>query len=178
MKKANQKRFLRALVVCIGLCAATASKAHLMKAQHGTLNFKDDGVYMVLSLPASVFTAADENNDKLLSSDEFSKNRVDITKMIQQSITLGTDKKRRFLQGIMLNPETPHDSPNSPAPNIVVLGKFLPIETQSQLDFNIDIYANNLALPSIEITASRKSEGLSQVIEISAAHPAATLNIQ
>ena len=178
MNKANQKRFLQALVVCIGMCAAAASKAHLMKARHGTLNFKEDGVYMVLSLPASVFTTADENNDKLLSSDEFSKNRVDITKKVQQSITLGTDKKRRFLQGIMLNPETPHDSPNSPAPNIVVLGKFLPIQTQSQLDFSVDIYANKATLPSIEITASRKSEGLSQVFEISTTNPVATLNIQ
>ena len=172
----TRKRFFQALLFGASLCATVVAQAHLMKAQHGTLNFKDDGVYMVLSLPASAFGEADENNDKLLSSDEFSKNRFGMTEMIQRAVTLNSKYNDLMLEGIMLKLDTPHDSPKSPAPNVVVLGKFFLPNDKSALEFDINLFDSDQENHSIEITASRKSEGLKQVFEISSNTPRVKLN--
>ena len=37
--------------------------AHLMVPENGTLNFVDDNVYVVLSLPISAFKGVDDDND-------------------------------------------------------------------------------------------------------------------
>jgi len=154
MKQMNikliQKRFFQVLMFCTGLFVASVSHAHLMKPEHGTLNFKDDGVYMVLSLPASLFDAADENNDNLLSSSEFSKHQFSLTNRVQNAITLDTKTTSMVLQGIMLKADTPHDSPNSPAPNIVVLGKFLLPNTNDSLHFSVDFFESKAMQESIE----------------------------
>jgi len=55
MRNVINKRLLHAVVLSTSLGVMAMAQAHFMKAEHGTLNIKDDGVYMVLSLPASVF---------------------------------------------------------------------------------------------------------------------------
>ena len=81
------------------------------------------------------------------------------------------------LQGIMLKADTPHDSPNSPAPNIVVLGNFLLPTTNDSLHFSVDFFESKAMQESIEITASKKSEGLKQVFEISSKTPSSELKL-
>jgi hypothetical protein len=49
--------------------------AHLMVAQHGTLNIVDDGVFMVLSLPISAFNGVDEDSNGKISMLEFNNHR-------------------------------------------------------------------------------------------------------
>jgi hypothetical protein len=51
------------------------AEAHLMVAQHGTLNVVDDGVFMVLSLPVSAFDGVDDDNDGKVSMLEFNNHR-------------------------------------------------------------------------------------------------------
>ena len=60
-------RYLTGL--CLLLCAIAPAQAHLMVAQHGTLNLVGDGVYMVLSLPVSAFAGSDDDGDDKLSSE-------------------------------------------------------------------------------------------------------------
>jgi len=76
----------------------------------------------------------------------------------------------------LLKPDTPHESPESPAPHIVVLGKFVPMDTNEQWQFSVGFFENENESGSIEITASRKSEGLKQVFEISSKTPSAELD--
>ena len=50
-------------VLMLTLSLPQAALAHLMVAQHGSLNIVGDGAFMVLSLPASAFEDIDENGD-------------------------------------------------------------------------------------------------------------------
>jgi len=158
---------------------------HMQKEQTSTLNFKDDGIYMVLSLPSSIFDEADANDDDLLSIQEFAENRASIIEIIQQGVTLGTNKEMLFLQGVFLTPITPHESPKNPATRIVVLGKFnLPnIENDSDNQlrfsvnlFNVEVSDDSLKETAIKITASKKNENLKQVFELNSDERTALLD--
>ena len=122
---------------------------------------------MVLSLPTSLFDEADENNDNLLSTQEFSKHRVDLLEKVQQTIILSTKNDPLILKGVMLKLDAPHDTPDVPAANLVVLGKFMSPQEKSPLYFETDFpdYANSNHL--LKITASKKSDTLKQVFNIS-----------
>lgn len=72
-----------------------------MRAQRGTLNFADDGVYMVLSLPVSAF---DDNKNGLISMIEFNKHRADIVTRIKSGVVLSEKKDDKIIQGLMLSP--------------------------------------------------------------------------
>jgi hypothetical protein len=51
------------LSLTLNLIMGPVAHAHLMVAQHGTLNIVDDGVFMVLSLPISAFDGIDDDKD-------------------------------------------------------------------------------------------------------------------
>lgn len=95
-----------------------------MVAQHGTLNFLHSEVYMVLSLPATAFNAADEDNDGKLSLAEFSQHRIEIVSEVAAQVTLSDSTGILPLHGLMISPVTPHDAPKEPADQIIVMGRF------------------------------------------------------
>ncbi|MGK0269760.1 MAG: hypothetical protein ACI88H_000392 [Cocleimonas sp.] len=67
--------WIKTLQVSVLLIAAIVpqASAHLMVAQHGTLNFKGSGAFIVLSVPISAFTNINDDGDGKLSSSEFKK---------------------------------------------------------------------------------------------------------
>ncbi|WP_133146656.1 hypothetical protein [Shewanella sp. 10N.286.51.B7] len=65
------KKLAARITTCIILCGLTFSsvQAHMMVAQHGTINLVDDGAFMVLSLPVSAFHFLDNSLIELDDSD-------------------------------------------------------------------------------------------------------------
>jgi hypothetical protein len=98
------------LSLTLSLVMGPVAHAHLMVAQHGTLNIVDDGVFMVLSLPISAFDGVDDDNDGKVSMIEFNNHRAAIIESIEQNVTLGDKEGNLSLEGIMLSPVVPHDA--------------------------------------------------------------------
>ncbi len=153
-----------ALLLSAGVIAT--AHAHLMVAQNGTLNFLDDSVYMVLSLPASAFAGADENNDSELSLTEFSRHRTRLISAVKEQVTLSTEKGHLPLHGIMVSPVTPHNDPKAPAKQVIVMGRFSLAGSENELSFHVGLYGSQSDSRALKITANRKSENQRQVFEL------------
>lgn len=145
----------------------TSAQAHLMVAQHGTLNFLDDSVYMVLSLPASAFSDADENSDDQLSLVEFTEHRTDLIDAVTENVTLSNNAGNLQLNEIMISPVTPHDAPKEPADQVIVMGRFALDDEEDNLQFHIGLFGKQANFQTLEITATRKKENQKQVFELS-----------
>jgi hypothetical protein len=98
------------VILILTLLLPASAEAHLMAAQHGTLNFVDDGAFMVLSLPMSAFEGIDDDGDGKVSMIEFNNHRAAIIESIEQNVTLGDKEGNLSLEGIMLSPVVPHDA--------------------------------------------------------------------
>lgn len=151
-------------------------QAHLMVAQHGTLNFLDDSVYMVLSLPASAFSEADENDDGLLSLTEFSTHRSQLIEIVSGQVSLSTKGGKLTLSGLMVSPVTPHDDPKTPANQIIAMGRFSLENTDGELTFRVGLFGTQAEDQTLKITATRKSENNKQVFKLSTTKSSAKLN--
>ena len=156
---------IRLSLVVLALVSPLA-QAHLMKAQHGTLNIFEDGIYMVLSLPASAFDGIDENNDGKLSMMEFNNQRSTIIESIKNKITLSNSENNSSLEGIMLSPEVSHDSSDTSISQLVILGKFSVHQSNQQLIYTNNLYGKNIREQMITITATRQSDGKRVVFEL------------
>ncbi len=102
----------------------TAAMAHLMVAQHGTLNFVGNGAFMVMSLPASAFPEMDDDGDGKLSTAEFAKHQANIATAVTRGLQLSDAQGHRPLEGLMLVLSPSDEKPTEPADQLVVLGRF------------------------------------------------------
>ena len=68
--------------------------AHLMVAQHGTLNFVGQSAFMVLSLPISAFKNIDDDGNGAISLTEFNLHRKAIEKSVREQISLQPAQSR------------------------------------------------------------------------------------
>ena len=82
------------------------------------------------------------------------------------------------LEGVILKLDPPHDAPESPAANVVVLGKYSLSNTRYPLEFAVHFFDGSEDSYSIEVTASRKNEGLSHVFDVSSKTPSVRLDIK
>ena len=170
INKMNVKSKCQSLLtvsLLLGTVFSTQANAHLMVAQHGTLNFLDDSVYMVLSLPSTAFDAADDDKDGLLSLTEFSTHRTELINIISEHVSLSTKKKKLSIEGLMVSPVTPHDAPKNPANQIIVMGRFVLNDSDAELSFHMGLFGTDEKDQVLEVTASRKSENSQQVFEMS-----------
>ncbi len=69
------KRGLLSMTTLGLLIMPNLANAHLMVAEHGTLNFVDNNVFIVLSIPMSAFKGVDENKDGKVSIVEFNAHK-------------------------------------------------------------------------------------------------------
>lgn len=183
-KRVIRLRYLTAVFVMAIAMLMSSAHAHLMVAQRGTLNFLNHDVFMVLSLPASVFTFADKNSDSALSIEEFSTHRADIINAVMSQVSLSDELGPLVLSDVMVSPVTPHDAPKEPAEHIVAMGKFsLSASTADndnvshssntksdiarKLQFHIGLFKKQTDQQTITITASRKSLNLTHVFTLS-----------
>jgi hypothetical protein len=113
-----------ALALCAALLAWPAAQAHLMPAQRGTLNLVGDGAFVVLSLPVSAFSGADDDGDGLLSLAELQAHAADIQRQVAHGVQLWSDAGPRPLQGLMLELSPDDHLPNGTARQLVAMGRF------------------------------------------------------
>ena len=155
----------------------------MMVAQHGTLNVKDNGVYMMLSLPVSAFENVDDDGDGKLSSEEFRKYKPNIISSVNSKVSLSNEEGKRTLQGLLIIPVEPHEPANAPADQIVIMGRFYldksKTENNNNLIFNINLFGRSTNEKTYTISAKRKSttskSDEKDKFEITPQHPQRTL---
>ena len=91
--------FKQALAFLVaGFMALTAAQGHLIVDQKGTLNFVDDGAFLVISLPVTAFEGSDDDGDGRLSFAEMARHTAAIQRQIIASTSFMpmTDEARVF----------------------------------------------------------------------------------
>lgn len=162
MRLINKYLSATLLLISANLTIIFQANAHLMVAQHGTLNIIDDSVYMVLSLPISAFENVDDNGDGSLSNTEFSNHRVAMITAVQQQISLIDKLGALTLQGLLLSPVMPHDSTEKSTSQIIVMGRFLLRDTNSSLNFKVGLFAKEFDKSLLKVKVTRKKDKRSQ----------------
>ncbi len=155
------KTLLSSLVISAAIVPHVS--AHLMVAQHGTLNFKNDGAFMVLSLPVSAFEGIDDDGDGKMSSKEFSKHKPAIVIAVKNKVKLSDKEGTRPLQGLLLSPvvahDTPHDASKAASEQLIIMGRFALNKSKSEnsegLTFKLGLYGKKTDEKSMTITATR-----------------------
>lgn len=148
------------------------ARAHLMVAQHGTLNVVNDDVFMVLSLPISAFDTIDDDSDGTVTMVEFNNHRGAIVQSIRENITLGSGQENASLQGLMLSPVRPHDITSQEISQLAVMGRFSLHGLASDLRFHLGLFGTQVAERSMEITVTRNSDKHKAVFELTPGAPA------
>ncbi|MFT5485061.1 MAG: hypothetical protein ACI9GW_003731 [Halieaceae bacterium] len=150
----------------ISLFMVELAHAHLMVAQHGTLNILDDRVFMVLSLPISAFEGIDDDSDGRVSMIEFNLHRASIVETIKKEVRLSDEFGECSLRDIMLSPVLPHDASSESLYQLAVMGKFTLDNPKSLLRFHSGLYGKQAAEKILEITATKKSVEQKHVFEL------------
>jgi hypothetical protein len=144
------------LVVLVSACLVYfPSQAHLMVAQSGTLNVKNDAVFMVLSLPVSAFAGTDDNGDGFLSDEEFSRHRNEMVDLVEEGVALIAGDSRKPLRGTLLSPVFGHGGPKNTASQLVVMGRFSLGGISGDLKFTANLFGTGAEEQSLEIVATR-----------------------
>ncbi|KGJ86483.1 hypothetical protein [Colwellia psychrerythraea] len=155
------------LTLIVSMLFSQQLHAHMMVAQHGSLNVVDGGVFMVLSLPVSAFAGIDDDQDGKLSPQEFAIHRAEISEVIHSKVVLKDNSGKLALKGMMLSPVTAHHAPKAPASQLVVMGRFTLVDSHSELEYQLGLFGNNATEQTMLITATRKEDGSKQKIELS-----------
>ncbi len=144
------------------LSLTSNSSAHFMVAQHGTLNFVEDGVYMVLSLPMSAFDLEDSNSDGAISMIEFNQQRARVVELVRSQVTLFDEKGEREILGLMLSPELDHETEIENISQLVVMGKFNIGEPEGSMQFKADLFGDANDEQQLKLSAKRKTADIQQ----------------
>ena len=136
----------------------TASEAHVMSPDRATLNFRGDAAYMVLSLRLTSFEGIkfDQNNDGVISFDEFQTHQVLVQKLVAQRVQLEDEKGALTLEGVFVHFEAPH-SAGLDQPSIIVLGKFAMRDGLVPTEWTIDLWALKEKGNDIEATVTTQA---------------------
>jgi hypothetical protein len=140
------------------LAALPGAHAHLMVAQKGTLNFVGNGAFMVLSVPVSALKGTDDDGDGKLSMTELRTHRDQVISTLQSHIQLMDANGPRPLEGVMLTLSPPDDTPNAPASQLVVMGRFALADQAGPLRFQIGLFGKDTAEQSFKITMTRSAQ--------------------
>jgi hypothetical protein len=155
----------------LAICALPA-QAHLLVAQHGTLNLVDNAVFMAMSIPISAFAGIDANGDGDVTMIEFNRHREAVVASVQESVSLTDGEGRLGLQGVLLSPVTPHDGPTGSLTDVTVLGRFDLRNASTALRFENRLYAQEESRQSMKISATRPSDGYRTEFVLTPANPA------
>lgn len=141
-------------IICIS--AARPVNAHLMEEQHGTLNFLNEDIYMVLSLPIGAFTQLDDDRNGEISMIEFNNHRTVIMNLVRSKVILSHANGTIKLEGVMLSPVISHNVSNHSISQITVMGKFTSKINPKELSLGINLFGKKRNEQSFTITASDK----------------------
>jgi hypothetical protein len=161
------KKYLMAtFVILLTLATSTSSFAHIMVAQHGTLNVVNNGVFMVISLPVTAFKGIDDDHDGKLSTQEFNRHRQMISKTVINNIILKNNNEQATLTGLLLSPMVSHSLPTTPSSQIVITGRFVLTTPDRQLRYSIGLFGKKADEQLFNITAINSAEHKKQLIEL------------
>jgi hypothetical protein len=136
--------------------AVPAAQAHLMHAQHGTLNVAANGIYMVISLPVSAFDGLDRNRDGAVSMVEFNRERSNIIRSLRRQVALSDAQGPYPLQDIVLSPVSEGGSPTHAIAQLTVMGRFAVREPSGPLRFYLGLYGDGHDEQRVTMTATRE----------------------
>ena len=146
------------IAIAAVLLAVPRAHAHLIVAQHGTLNIVDGRVYMAISIPVSAFDRVDDDGDGAVTLQEVDNHRSSIAATVQQKITLHTGNTVLPVQGLMLSPTLTHDHKQQQVGNgvtqLVAMGQFQLDNTESALFLRIGLQGTDRSEQSFKITVS------------------------
>lgn len=151
------------IVVFFLLFASQSVKAHLMVAQHATLNIVEQGAYMVMSLPVSAFKGVDDNQDQRLSVEEFQTHREHIFQLVKQHVRLADSSGNLILQGLMVSPVMGHEHHSShahhhavdgyqSASQLVIMGRFSLNNELLTHTFHVGLFGHKPAEQQIKVS--------------------------
>ncbi|MDN3640368.1 hypothetical protein QWY82_16355 [Simiduia curdlanivorans] len=158
--------------LCLCLLFSPLVQAHLMVAQHGTLNIVDDGAFMVLSLAISSFQGIDDDNSGDINLLEFNRHRAEIVQAVKREITLQDAEGQCALEGVMLSPVTDHQalqdtttqvantqvaSTQVAITQVTIMGRFSLAAPTSPLTLRIGLYGKHPLEKLMEVSARRKA---------------------
>lgn len=159
-------------MLVLGLLSLTSiASAHIMVAQHGTLNFVDSNVYLVVSLPISAFKDIDDDKNGKVSLIEFNLHRKKITTTIHKNLYLAAEKDKLALEGLLLSPSIAHNSNNNHIDQVTIMGRYSLPNKQAIVNFNINLFGETKELKIYEITATNKKLKLSHKFELTPEQP-------
>ena len=163
------------ILAVILFCLPPFAHAHMMVAQHGTLNVVGDGAFLVLSMPASAFTEADIDKDGYLSETEFSNHRVSIATVIEENLLLKDASGSCALQGIMLSPVSDHGTTSGLSSQVIVMGRFALNDPEAQHSFEVGAFGEGEGEDQYKITATQPSQNRLNTFLISPIQPSSAL---
>lgn len=112
------------LTLCFAAGLSSTARAHLMPAQHGTLNFTEDGAYFVISIPVLSFEGIDDNHDGRLSRTELRTHDALIKEQVRSSLSLHDSNGPRAVEGLLINSSHGHHHDDASGREVVVMGRF------------------------------------------------------
>jgi hypothetical protein len=177
MRSVHKNLSLTLFILALTVPMSPLVLAHLMVAQHGTLNIVDDGAFMVLSLPISAFKGVDDDNDGKVSMVEFNNHRAAIVASVGQNVTLSDQKGHLPLREIMLSPEVSHDATEESLSQLIVMGRFALAEAQGALRFQVGLFGDQANDQLLKIKVTRMSDNQEHVFELTPETPAGILSL-
>lgn len=170
-----RKLILPLLAIITAAISITGANAHLIDAQNGTLNFAEDGAYLVLSLPLSAFSGIDEDQNGKVSMIEFNNHRTSVIAAIERQVVLSSDSGALILDGIMLSPQSSHDMSNESISQVVVLGRFTYAEFPRSPNLHVSLFGDRPAEQFFKITANHSRDNVQRIYSLTPAHTSAQL---
>ena len=170
--------FKQALALLVsGFMALTAAQGHLIVDQKGTLNFVDDGAFLVISLPVTAFEGTDEDSDGRLSFAEMARHTVAIQRQIRDRVRLIDVSGAKPLEGLLINLSVADDAPSAPATHLVAMGRFALGSPAGQINkglfegsrFEASLFGRTEAEQTLTITLKRGQQ--TQLLLLSPEHP-------
>jgi hypothetical protein len=147
----------------------TASYAHLMAAQQGTLNIIDNHVFVVLSIPITAFEDIDNNTH--ISIDEFNQHRKKMAVLIKTEIMLIDENTHYEIDGLLLSPDTPHDKGATVIENITIMGRYTPSNISNNVKFSVGLFGKYSHEQTYKITTTNSKKNLKHSFEITTKNP-------
>lgn len=163
--KCIQRYFLGLITISL-LSVSTAGHAHSMVAQHGTLNFIDNHVFLLLSLPVSAFQGIDDDNDGHVSLLEFNAHRKAVSASVEKQIFLTHKQDELLIEGLLLGPSISHTTKNNHIDQISVMGRYTLPSSLTSVALNIQLFGDKKEEKKYEITAKNKKHKLTHKFEL------------
>jgi HupE / UreJ protein len=142
-------------VVAVGLLLPLTASAHLMVAQHGTLNVAGDGAFVVLSLPASAFPWADDDHDGRLSAAEFQAHQPELNAAVLAGARLTDEHGALPLEGLLLGLSPDDEARAQPARQVMALGRFALAKPSSPMALTLTLFGDTPETQAEAITITR-----------------------